>query len=110
SSYQAQINDILKISAEKIYQSQEVTEKEIAGHKIISTLLDAFTEAAEKKFTGTTSNFDQLILRAMLPETKIETRPVYEWLLDICCAIASLTDGNAIRHYKKIQGATFDFG
>ena len=38
SSYQAQINDIIKISVDNIYQSQEVVEKEIAGYEILATL------------------------------------------------------------------------
>lgn len=39
SKYEAQINDIIKLSVEKIYQSKEVIEKEIAGYQIINTLL-----------------------------------------------------------------------
>mgnify|MGYP000740058138 CR=1 FL=1 len=31
SKYEAQINDIIKISVNKIYRSKEVIEKEIAG-------------------------------------------------------------------------------
>jgi dGTPase len=43
--YEAQINDIIKISVEKIYQSKEVIEKEVAGYRIIADLLDVFTSA-----------------------------------------------------------------
>lgn len=109
SSYRAQIDDILKISIEKIYQSQEVTEKEIAGHKVISTLLDTYTAAAEQKIKGTASNYDQLILRGMLPDLKFDGQTTYAWLLNICCNIASYTDGNALRNYKKWQGSLSDF-
>ena len=38
--YEAQINDIIKISVNKIYRSKEVVEKEISGYKILADLLD----------------------------------------------------------------------
>ncbi|WP_083477102.1 dGTP triphosphohydrolase, partial [Lacinutrix algicola] len=39
SKYEAQIDDIIKLSVEKIYQSTEVVDKEIAGYGVLSTLL-----------------------------------------------------------------------
>ncbi len=45
SKYEAQITDIIKISIEKIYQSEEVISKEIAGYQMLSHLLDTYTEA-----------------------------------------------------------------
>ena len=44
SNYEAQITDIISLSVDKIYQSQEVVEKEIAGYKIISDILDERNE------------------------------------------------------------------
>ena len=52
SQFKAQISDIIKISVEKIYQSTEVREKEIAGYNILTTLLDAFTTAFENYHNG----------------------------------------------------------
>ena len=43
SKYTAQIDDIITLSVKKIYRSQEVLEKEIAGYKIISDILDVYT-------------------------------------------------------------------
>src|SRR5690606_35581084 len=45
SRYEAQIKDIIKISIERIYQSEEVINKEIAGYKMLSHLLDTYTGA-----------------------------------------------------------------
>jgi dGTPase len=43
--YEAQINDILKISVAKTYKSTEVVEKEVAGYRIIADLLDVFVSS-----------------------------------------------------------------
>ncbi|MFZ0489654.1 MAG: dNTP triphosphohydrolase, partial [Salegentibacter sp.] len=45
SKYEAQIADIIKLSIERIYQSEEVISKEIAGYKMLSQLLDTYTNA-----------------------------------------------------------------
>lgn len=106
SKYNAQINDILKISKEKVYQSKEVLEKEIAGYKIISTLLDTFTRAVENNLAGKASSYDKLVLKGMLPNFPAVDFQIYSLLLETCCHIASLTDGNAVGTYQKLQGVT----
>jgi dGTPase len=103
SVYKAQINDIIKISVEKIYQSKEVRDKEIAGYNILTTLLDVITSAFESKFIGKQSHYDSLIIR----ETAIqltEEYSYYDFLIEICNYISRLTDGNALDLYKKIKG------
>src|SRR5699024_4131246 len=52
SRYKAQIKDIIDISIKNVYRSAEVMEKEIAGYKIIETLLEVFTTAFEHKAQG----------------------------------------------------------
>jgi dGTPase len=106
SAYQAQIKDILKISREKVYQSKEVLDKEIAGYKIISTLLDTFTQAVENTVSGKASNYDKLIAKGMLPNLPKDDSKIYPLLLETCCFVASLTDGNALSTYQKLQGTT----
>ncbi|MBB4800337.1 dGTPase [Flavobacterium nitrogenifigens] len=104
SKYKAQMNDIIKLSIEKIYQSREVIEKEIVGYQIIQTLLDKFITAFNNKFEGTASNYDKLILK-MLPEKHhLDKGNLYERLLHICHYVSLLTDGNALELYETIQG------
>ncbi|MCV2486127.1 deoxyguanosinetriphosphate triphosphohydrolase [Flavobacterium sp. SH_e] len=104
SKYKAQMNDIIKLSVEKIYQSHEVIEKEIVGYQIIQTLLDKFITAFNNKFEGTASNYDKLILK-MLPEKHhLDKTNLYERLLHICHYVSLLTDGNALELYEMIQG------
>ncbi|WP_163408868.1 deoxyguanosinetriphosphate triphosphohydrolase [Flavobacterium ajazii] len=104
SKYKAQMNDIIKLSIEKIYQSREVIEKEIVGYQIIQTLLDKFITAFNNKYEGTASNYDKLILK-MLPEKhNLEKGNLYERLLHICHYVSLLTDGNALKLYEMING------
>jgi dGTPase len=104
SNYTAQINDIIKLSVENIYRSQEVLEKEIAGYKIIATLLDTYSQALENKTKGIASNYDDLIFDGFLRDFELEEKTTYEWLIQLSSQIAELTDGNALRTYQKLTG------
>ena len=104
SKYDAQINDIIKISIDKIYQSQEVTEKEIAGYEILATLLDQYCTAADRYNVGEASNYDKLILRAEGHNFDYQNGEVYTRLISISNFVASLTDGNALLKFQKIKG------
>jgi dGTPase len=103
SVYKAQINDIIKISVEKVYQSREVTDKEIAGYKILTSLLEILTATFEKRRLGTHGHYDDLVVR----ETSIqlsESHDYYDFLMEICNFISRLTDSNALRLFKKMNG------
>jgi dGTPase len=103
SQYRAQINDILKISVEKIYQSAEVTEKEIAGYTILQTLLDAFTTALENYHAGNARQYDLLIMRLFVGPNP-EKQKTYEYLMECCSYVSRLTDGNALQIFQKLRG------
>ena len=103
SKYQAQIKDILKISIEKIYQSTEVTDKEIAGYAILNKLLDVFTRSIENANNNTTNHYDRLILKNLSKDLP-ENGTIYEILLEGCNYISRLTDGNALLKFQKIGG------
>lgn len=104
SKYKAQMDDIIKLSVNNIYQSREVIEKEIVGYQIIQTLLDKFIVAYNNKFNGNASNYDQLILK-MLPEKHdVEKENLYDRLLHICHYVSMLTDGNALELFEMING------
>ncbi|PKH49980.1 deoxyguanosinetriphosphate triphosphohydrolase [Tenacibaculum sp. Bg11-29] len=102
--YEAQINDIIKISVEKIYRSKDVVEKEVAGYKIIADLLDVFVTALNNKFTGTQSNYDSLVLNLLPKEYQQEKEELYDRVMQICSYVSGLSDGFAIRFHKKLTG------
>ena len=105
SKYKAQIDDIIALSVQNIYRSQEVIEKEIAGYRIISDILDVYTTALVRKREGISSNYDKLLINT-LPERYRNTEgTLYETLLNTCCYVASLSDSRAILLHKKINGS-----
>ncbi|TMM58709.1 dNTP triphosphohydrolase [Maribacter algarum] len=104
SKYEAQITDIISLSVEKIYESQEVIEKEIAGYKIISDILDVYITALVREKEGQASNYDGLML-STLPEFYRRTDiSIYQILLNSCCYVASLSDSAAVHIHNKIMG------
>ena len=103
STYKAQINDIIKISVEKIYKSNEVIEKEIAGYKILSTLLDTFASAFENYQANKATHYDHLILKNF-ENVLSQERSAYNYLMESCSFISGLTDGNALQIFNKING------
>ena len=102
--YEAQINDIIKISVEKIYKSKLVIEKEIVGYSVISKLLDVFLTAINNQFENTTSNYDKLIISLLPKGLNKNHKNVYDRVLNTCNFVASLSDGFALQLYHKING------
>lgn len=97
SRYKAQIEDIINLSVRNIYQSKEVIQKEVIGHRAITVLLEYFTHAAVQKWEGKSNTFDQLIL-SLVPEGTLIVGPtLYDTLLNVSCFVASLSDGKALR-------------
>ncbi|MFT4850284.1 MAG: dGTPase [Sediminicola sp.] len=103
SSYKAQIDDIIKISVAKVYQSTEVVDKEIAGYNILTTLLDAYTNAFENHYKGTCRHYDSLILKSF-ENQPADSESTYGYLMECCSTISRLTDGNALQIFQKING------
>ena len=104
STYEAQINDIIKLSVEKIYQSDEVINKEIAGYEVINELLNVFTDSVFKNHIGETSNYNQLILKSIPKTIHINHNSIYNNLLSVCNYISKLSDSNAILNYRILKG------
>lgn len=103
SQYKAQISDIIDVSVNRIYQSNEVMEKEIAGYTILTTLLDAYTTAFENTYNGEARQKDKVLLKlAALDKTK--SKSVYEYLMESCNHISRMPDGNALQIFQKLNG------
>lgn len=102
--YEAQINDIIKISIDKVYKSKEVVEKEVAGYSILSNLLNVFIEALNNTYDNNATNYDKMILLLLPSQYKQNNETIYERILSICSFISSLSDSYAIMLHKKIKG------
>lgn len=107
SKYEAQINDIIKISVDNIYKSEEVVDKEIAGYEIIKHLLSVYTKAVNNSHTNQASNYDKLILNRLPKTIKLDEDSLYKRLLSVCNYVSLLSDSNAILNYNKIKGMHF---
>ena len=102
--YEAQINDILKISIAKIYKSKEVIEKEVAGYRIIADLLGVFVTALNNQFDGNRSNYDKLVVNLLPEKYQVENANLYSRIMQICSYVAGMSDSYAIRMHKKLMG------
>ena len=102
SQYKAQITDIINISIDKVYKSEEVVQKEILGYKVISSLLEAFVSAAANSFNKNTNTYDELLLELIPEDELLPSDSLYETLLNATCYVASLTDGKAMLLAEKI--------
>ncbi|MDN3665299.1 dGTP triphosphohydrolase [Algibacter miyuki] len=107
SQYEAQINDIIKISIDNVYQSSEVIDKEIAGYGVINTLLNTYASAVNNDFNNTASNYDKLILKSLPKGINSTSTSLYKRLSSVCYYVSLLTDSKAIKEYKKIKGFGF---
>ena len=107
SKYDAQIKDIIKISVDKIYQSTEVVDKEIAGYGVINTLLKTYTNTVNNSFNNTASNYDALILKGLPQTIQTNNSSLYNRLSSVCYYVSLLSDSKAILDYKKIKGISF---
>lgn len=106
SKYEAQINDIIKLSVENIYQSIEVVEKEISGYKVITKLLETYILAVNNCYNNHATNYDKLILKTLPNSVKVNDNKLYIRVLSVCHYISLLSDSNAILIYKKLMGMT----
>ena len=108
SRFEAQINDIIKLSVSNIYQSKEVVDKEISGYEVITRLLDTYIEAVNNTYKGEASNYDKLIIKTLPESIQIKEESLYERLLSVCHYVALLSDSNAVLTYKKLRGFNFN--
>ena len=104
SQYKAQIKDIIDLSVERIYRSDEVIEKEIAGYRILADILEVFTDALIRDKEGKASNYDRLMMGVLPSVFRNSSGSVYEILLNTSCYVASLSDGAAVHIHNKITG------
>ena len=103
SKYKAQVEDIIGLSVEKIYKSDEVTNKEVVGYKVITSLLKSFVSASVNSLNNKTSSYDKLMLRLVPDGTPMVGENLYDTLLNATCFVASLSDGKANELSKQIH-------
>lgn len=103
SRFKAQLNDIISISVQRIYQSTQVIEKEVFGYKILNSLLEIFTEAYVNVQNNKASNYDKVVYKLLPENFKVQKKTLYEQLIHICQFISLLSDTRANDLFKTLN-------
>ena len=109
SPYKAQIEDIIDLSIKNIYQSQDVLEKETVGYRVISEILEAFSQAIINVKNHKANHFDKVIIKAFLKDFEFENLETEDWLIELCSRIASLATAKLWKFIKHYQDRIYDF-
>lgn len=103
SKYKAQMDDIIEISVNNIYQSREVLEKELTGYQIINNLLDKFITAYINNLDDKATNYDKVLVKILPEKHQLERKSTYDRLMHICHFVSMLTDGKAVLYNQIIS-------
>ena len=88
------------LSVQKIYRSRDVLEVELAGFRIISTLLDLMVEAVQNP----DREYSKLLIDRVSSQYDIKAPDIYNRLLAVLDYISGMTDVYALDIYRKING------
>lgn len=87
-------------SYEKIYFCKDVLDIELAGYKIISTLIDLFINATMNPDTA----YSKLLLGRVSSQYDVEIPDAYERIMSVLDFISGMTDVYALDLFRKING------
>jgi len=91
---------VQKISIEEVYNHRSVVEIEIAGYKIIGTLLEEFVEA----IMNPEDKYSRKILSLLPDQYKTTEESSYYKIQSIVDFVSGMTDVFALDLYRKIKG------
>ena len=88
------------LSVQQIYRSRDVLEVELAGFRIISTLLDLMVEAVQNPGR----EYSKLLINRVSSQYDINADDIYNRILAVLDYISGMTDVYALDIYRKING------
>ena len=89
-----------EISMDKIYRSRDVLDIELAGFKVITTLLELMTEA----ILAPEKAYSKLLINRVSSQYTIKSPILYERIQAVLDYISGMTDVFALDLYRKING------
>ncbi|MEN8138833.1 MAG: dGTP triphosphohydrolase [Bacteroidota bacterium] len=108
SKHRAAVEDIKKITMERVYKSRKVIEIEAAGFIVLAGLMDIFINAVNNLHNNTPTSYDKLTLDLLptefIGENRVPDYSLYKRILNVCAYVSSMTDSYAITLYKKLKG------
>jgi dGTPase len=93
------MKEVKDVSVNRVYCHPTVLEIELAGNKIISTLLEQFTHAILNQ-----STYDQKLLKLVPEQFSPRTDDLYTRIQSVVDFISGMTDLYALELYRKITG------
>lgn len=97
------LQKISSIATEKIYNSKEVVEIQIAGHRILGELLQDFVGA----ILNNDSLYTEQLLRLLPSQLRCKAPDTYLQIMSVVDFISGMTDVYALEMYRKIKGISF---
>lgn len=89
-----------EVSFEKIYRSRDVLDIELAGFRIISTLLELMIDAVRSPQKA----YSQLLINRVSGQYNVKAPALYERIQAVLDYISGMTDVFALDLYRKING------
>ena len=93
-------NKCVETSYAKIYHSKDVVDIELAGYKIIRTLIELFTEAAMNPERA----YSQLLLNRVSSQYDVDSSDTYTRIMAVLDFVSGMTDVYALDLFRKING------
>ncbi len=90
----------VEVAYSRIYHSREVVNIELAGYKIIRTLIDLFCNAAMNPDQA----YSKLLLDRVSSQYEVDSPDVYTRILAVLDFVSGMTDVFALDLYRKING------
>ena len=94
------IQKIADFAVDNVYRSREVLDIELAGYRIINTLLELLTDAIEHPDKA----YSKLIINRVPSQYQVNRPLVSERLFGVLDYITGMTDVYALDLYRKING------
>ena len=102
------LEEIKRVSVERIYSIKSVVEREAAGFEVLGGLLDTFinavNESAEDRISPKNKTIIKLIPKQFLGDDGKPDKDIYTRLLKINDLVSGMTDSYAVSIYRKIKG------
>ena len=90
----------VRTAVAKIYHARMVVDIEIAGHKVITQLLDLMLEAV----THSDRTYSKILINRVSQQYQVDAPTLYERILAVLDYISGMTDVFALDLYRKING------
>lgn len=89
-----------EVSVSKIYRSRDVLDIELAGFRVISTLLELMIDAV----TSPEKAYSQLLINRVSSQYNMKAPALYERIQAVLDYVSGMTDVFALDLYRKING------